>query len=64
MLAGLVARVKKLRTKLMVGDLRGTEVVSVVVDDGLLWRERGWLALLECDSVQSLQSGDDVLLFF
>jgi hypothetical protein len=31
MLAGLVARVKKLRTKLMVGDLRGTEVVFVVV---------------------------------
>ena len=45
MLAGLVARVKKLRTKLMVGDLRETEVVFVVVDDGLLWRERG-LALL------------------
>ena len=34
MLAGLVARVKKLRTKLMVGDLRGTEVVFVVVGMG------------------------------
>lgn len=41
MLAGLVARVKKLRTKLMVGDLRRTEVVFVVVDGELLWRERG-----------------------
>jgi hypothetical protein len=42
MLAGLVARVKKLRTKLMVGDLRRTEVVFVVVDDGLVWAREGF----------------------
>jgi hypothetical protein len=64
MLAGLVARVKKLRTKLMVGDLRGTEVVFVVVGDELLWRERGLACFIGMRVLESLQSGDDVLLFF
>lgn len=55
MLAGLVARVKKLRTKLMVGELCGTEVEFVVIESMVCILE-GYVACF-IGMRESLQSG-------
>ena len=62
MLAGLVARVKKLRTKLMVGDLYETEVVFVVI--GLMsWYTRGVCGLLYWNERELTKRSGKMTLF-